>query len=417
MGNRLTGRNNVKIMSLHNACFPARKSPIIGITLVVIASVALLLSGCANAPPRGKLEQKLDADSSTLGNRQLGFLVGDYANTFADAVKLSASKIETRTTELPPRRAALQWKIRAIPAVYTVASHEHPFFGLADLWVLAIQQRDLFDRDDMSQIFGAGQPIAQATSRLLEERIESIARRTLSPNGFATLETFVRGFAAEHTIVDLSFVRDSLAPFYIDFMAEQTGLRQQLTAATGYAETALALALVGLNHVPEIARWQAELTLLDAESYPVVSRTVESMDALGAAAVDLKAVAADLPVAIDEQREAILRDIERQRIDTLRDIDDMRVAAFADVAREREALLAGFDDQIQALLYAVRQERELVMSELPEVAELAGEAVLPVTREVIDHAFWRAMQLSALLVAFAVAAIFILRMTRRRGGQ
>ena len=357
-------------------------------------------------------------DVDTLSSQQLGLLVGEYANSFADTVKLSASKIETRATELQPRRAALQWKIRAVPAVYTAASREDPLFGLADLWVLTIQQRDLFDRDDMAQVFGEGQPIARAASRLLEERVELIAGTIVkSPEGLANIETFVRGFAAQHPIVDLSFVRASLAPLYIDFMEDQTSLRQEVAAVRGYADTALALALVGLNHAPEIARWQAELTLLDAESYPVIGRTVDTMDALGAAALDLKAVAADLPATIEVQRDALLRDIERQRVDTLRDIELMRRAVFIDLALEREAVLAGFEQQMQTVLDAVRSERLALTEELPAVAERATEAVLPLTREVIDHAFWRAMQLSALLAAFVVATIFVLRRTRVRTRQ
>ncbi len=388
----------------------------IRVILVVITGVVLLLPGCTSAPQRGKLERKLEAD--TLSSRQLGLLVGDYANTFADTVKLSADKIERQSSGLSARRAALQWKIRAVPAVYTVASHEEPLFSLADLWVLAIQQRDFFDRDDMEQVFGEGQAIAQAASRLLEERIELIARETLkSPEGFARLETFVRDFAAEHPIVDLSFVRDSLTPFYIKFVSDKSNLRQELAAVRGYADTALALALIGLNHVPEIARWQAELTLLDAETYPVIERTVDSMDALGAAAVDLKAVAADLPATIEVQRDALLRDIERQRVDTLRDIELMRRAVFIDLALEREAVLAGFEQQMQTVLDAVRSERLALTEELPAVAERATEAVLPLTREVIDHAFWRAMQLSALLAAFVFATIFVLRRTRVRTRQ
>jgi len=390
--------------------------PTVQAILIAMTCVSLLLAGCVSPPPRGKLEQNLQVDA--LGSRQLGLLVSDYANTFADAVKLSAKKIELNSTDVQTRRASLLWKIRTVPIVYTVASHEDPLYSLADLWVLAIQQRELFDRDDMSQVFGEQQFIAQATSRLLEERIEAVARKILtSPEGFARIETFAHRFAAEHPIADLSFVRDSLAPVYIDFMKDQTNLRQELATVRGYAETALSLALVGLNHAPEIARWHGELTILDAESYPVVDRTLSTMDALGVVATDLSVVVADLPVTIEKQRDAILGDIERQRVETLRDIELMRRAAFMDVARERELILAGIDLQMQTVLEAVRIERETLTGEIPAVAERAGQAVMPLTREVIDHAFWRAVQLLGLLAVLAIAAIFMLRMTHRRGRQ
>lgn len=381
--------------------------------MMAIVTVVATLPGCASPPARGILES--EPEVAALSSRQLGLFVTDYANMFADTVKRSAGQIEARATTLSARRAALQWKIKAVPAVYTVASHEDPLFGLADLWVLAIQQRALFSRDDMADVFGADQSIAVGAARLLEQRIEAVARRTVkSPEAFSELERFVRNFAAQHPIADLSFVRDSIAILYVDFVQEQTNLRQELAAVKDYAQTALTLALIGLNHVPEIARWQAELTLLDAETYPVIDRTLKSVDALGAVAIDLKLVAASLPADIDAQREAILRDIERQRVATLRDIENMRRAAFADFSVEREAVLAGIELQIDRVLDSVRVEREALSTQLPLVAERAGEAVMPLTREVIDHAFWRALQLLLVLFAVLLVTALVNRAVRKR---
>ena len=384
--------------------------------LFFITGVVLLLPGCLGGPTQGLLERKLGVD--TVSSQQLGLLLGDYTNSFADTVKLSAGKIETGTTELTTRRAALHWKIRAIPVVYTAASRTDPLFGLADLWVLTIQQRDLFDRDDMAQVLGEGQVIAQAASRLLEERIELVARQVVkSPEGYAALEKFAHAFAAEYPIADLSFVRASLAPFYLKFVEGETSLRGEVAAVRGYADTALALALVGLNQVPDMARWQAELMLLDAETFPVIGRTVGSMDALGAVAVDLNALAVDLPSVIDKQGDAILGDIDRQRVETLREIELLKRAVFIDLGLEREAVLAGLEQQIQIVLNAVRIEREALTVQIPDVAERAGASVMPLTREVIDYAFWRAVQLLVLLAVIVLVAIFTLRMTRKRDGQ
>jgi hypothetical protein len=176
----------------------------------------------------------------------------------------------------------------------------------------------------------------------------------------------------------------------------------------------LNLALIGLNHAPEIARWQAELTLLDADTYPVIERTLQSVDALGAAAIDLKVVATNLPADIDAQRDAILRDIERQRVATLRDIERMRRAAFSDLTREREAVLSGIELQVDRVLGSVRIEREALSTQLPLVAERAADAVMPLTRDVIDHAFWRALQLLLVLFAVLLVSALALRWPRKR---
>jgi hypothetical protein len=357
-------------------------------------------------------------ETAALSSRQLGLLLTDYAKSFADTVKYSADLIQERTSDLSSRRAALLWKIRAVPGVYTVASHEDPMFGLADLWILSIQQRELFSRDEMPGLFGEEQYIALAAARQLEAGIRTIARQTLkTEETFADLEKFVEEFAAQHPIENMSLARDSIGPFYIDFMQDRTDLSQALGAVGDYAETALTLAMIGLNHVPEMARWQAELTLLDAETFPVIGRAVETMDVLEGAVVDLRSVAVDMPEFIDAQREAILLDVERQRVETLREIELLRRAVFIDIGLEREAVLAGLEQQIQLVLDGLRIEREAITGQIPAVAERAGQSVLPLTREVIDYAFWRAIQLSVLIAAFIIAVIVILRMTRTRGKQ
>jgi len=356
--------------------------------------------------------------TAALSSRQLGLLLVDYAKSFADTVKYSADLIQERTSDLSSRRAALLWKIRAVPGVYTVASHEDPMFGLADLWILSIQQRELFSREEVPELFGEAQYIAVAAARQLEVDIRTIARQALkAEEPFADLEKFVEEFAAQHPIENMSLARDSIGPLYIEFMQDRTDLSQALGAVGDYAETALTLAMIGLNHVPEMARWQVELTLLDAETYPVVGRTVETMGVLEGAVVDLKSIVVDMPKFIDLQRDAILRDIERQRVETLREIELLRQAVFIDVGLEREAVLAGLEQQVQVVLDGIRLEREAITGEIPAVAERAGESVLPVTREVIDYAFWRAVQLSVLLAVFVLATVLILRMTRKRGGQ
>jgi len=386
------------------------------ILIAALGSVWLLAGCTASVSTRGMLER--NPQTAALSSRQLGLLLTDYAKVFAETVKHSADLIQERTSDLSSRRAALSWKIRAVPGVYTVASHEDPMFGLADLWILAIQQRELFSREDMPELFGEERYIALAAARQLEADIRTIARQTLkTEEPFADLEKFVEEFAAQHPIENLSLARDSIGPLYIDFMQDRTDLSQALGAVGDYAETALTMAMIGLNHVPEMARWQVELTLLDAETFPVIGRTVETLGVLEGAVVDLKSVVVDMPEFIDAQRDVILLDIERQRVETLREIELLRRAVFIDIGLEREAVLAGLDQQIQVVLDGLRIEREAITDQIPAVAERAGQSVLPLTREVIDYAFWRAIQLSVLIAAFIIAAIVILRMTRTRGRQ
>jgi hypothetical protein len=90
---------------------------------------------------------------------------------------------------------------------------------------------------------------------------------------------------------------------------------------------------------------------------------------------------------------------------------------FVDLGLEREAILAGMHQQIQLALDALRIERETLTVQIPDVAQRAGASVMPLTREVIDYAFWRAVQLLVLLTVIVLATILTLRITRKRDRQ
>jgi hypothetical protein len=185
--------------------------------------------------------------------------------------------------------------------------------------------------------------------------------------------------------------------------------------------------------MPEISRWQAELALLDAESYPAVAGISSALATMSKAVGNFERLALDIPKMMEGERRALLADIDRQRRDSMRELERMRRAAFQDIRKEREAVL-------EAVLEAVRTEREAVMAGLhaevsrtleqagkervawagafPEIATNVGGAALPYLKQTIDYLMkWVAILLACAAVVAGVFAWWLLRRRSRHSGQ
>jgi hypothetical protein len=96
-------------------------------------------------------------------------------------------------------------------------------------------------------------------------------------------------------------------------------------------------------YLPKIARWQAELLLYDAARAPVIA------DAVG--------FAKQVPEIIDHERQLILIDLHKERVETLEALEKMRASTVESVSKERIALAALVVDERGAVLKQVANER------------------------------------------------------------
>ena len=68
------------------------------------------------------------------------------------------------------------------------------------------------------------------------------------------------------------------------------------------------------------------------------------------------------PQAIEEQRDAVLQEIDRQRVDTLKEVDKHRELITRELDRQRTETLASIDTTIDGTLTRILQERDATVA-------------------------------------------------------
>ncbi|UCC83463.1 MAG: hypothetical protein JSW46_00585 [Gemmatimonadota bacterium] len=380
---------------------PHRALPAAG--LLALATLA----GCAKPPPT--LLDRVDQPRMTreeLRARNYDFVVrvAGYVETVAWAITQESDDIETG-------RAALYWAASLVPAVQSAAFRSDPAAGLIDAWALCVQQRDFFEDGLGKDVFGERQHIAVAASHDMLEAVENIAKDIGSPDYFANMKERVETWAADHPIETILLTRESTAPLTAAALGPTGG--GTFAAVGNMADEVRDLSArisVYSELLPKQVRWQAAL-LLSAESGGVgVMQTLMDVQSLTG---DLKRVTAlldSVPQMITAQRTAVMSGITAERIAVMRELANMLEATLETAHRERQALMDDFSqERIEAL-----QELDIIAGRLTEMALEQAEMRIENT---IDHFYWRAVQLLAVLaVLLAVAGFFVLRFLGGRMG-
>jgi hypothetical protein len=352
--------------------------------LPLVSATALGLGGCAKVPTQSASMQATPLVVSTAALIQLqAFETGRAISTI---IEQAADSIMETATDSAIRRNALLWKISAIPLAQEAALRTDPVIAAADLLAFTIQLSDYLGSGSGSQVFGAEQPIAVAAAGDAERAARrlvdgSVKDGELSPQA----DSYLRGWAANHPMRGPALRRASLLSS--DWKALGVS-DQSLMATVGNMDRTLANVTYRLSYLNETlaeqARWNAELAGGDA----LRAAPIDSF--LGSGTTTLRSVslfADDFPALLDREREALMRDIDRQR-----------TLAFEDIAVQRVALEA-----------ALNQERAILMSEVREERIAAFRSIDSVAVRTIDRAgaMIRRIVFQIAVLAFVVTVVLL----------
>ena len=414
--------------------------------LWVLFVLFLLPAACQTVPERKNLLEERYADVR-ISTKQLWILLNDFVGRFMDQVEEAGDKILMQSEDLEVQRNALLWKINAIPACFRAASQEEPSVAFADIWVLCKQMTDFFESDRGKDLFGPLQQIAVDASKQLEGEIREIAEMMTESGDLLTQGEFlVDTFVEENPLESLYFVRKSVVAFFIE---DQTVRKRKLFEIVGtLTENLVALQdlmMIYADHLPDQARWQAQLLLMDITKNPTVSAVMEDVDRISASVQSMSAVVEEFPKLIKEERTAVVdalhkerlesfEEVERMRtasfgqfdqmrlesfqaVDQMRfelfeDIEEMRLATMKDIQGEREVVLDTLREERAVVLDYVDLERKRVTKDIEALVQKTMEKIVPQGERLIDHFFWRTVQLFAVLAVVGLISIYFLRRKR-----
>ena len=376
---------------------------------------ALLLSvvacGCRFAMPERKMNASLHSQKDVAATYdQVRLRVRSMVGPACGVIEQTADQIIAGTTDAAVQRAALLWKIEGVPALRAALFQPDPYTAQFDSWVLCYQMANFFETGPGKLSLGEASPIAVAACHRLEEEMNRVAASMTISGDVTKGRAFAKKWAGAHPIRHSIAHRETTLSRAVE--RDSSG-----SLSTGAAVAEITTTVDDLNRRLEVysdqlfrqGRWEAELfkselmaDLPVAQALPLAERAVKSaeqavatIDRLAPAIERAVVVAEAAPKLISSEREATIRALQEELTRTTQFVREERIAALEHLTKERGAALIELHEDLIVERKALTQDIEQI------------------SFKVVDHAFWRAAQLLAavlaLLVIGLVAVVFILK--------
>jgi hypothetical protein len=379
------------------------------LSLVVVAIAA---TGCRFAAPERKTQSGGQAQKDiALTQQQIRLRMRGLVGPMCGEIEQAADRIVANTTNRTVQRAALEWKIEAVPAMRGALFQPDPLTALTDTWALCIQMADYFETGPGKTALADSSPTAVATCRRLEENLAQVAATVTVSGDVSKTRTAVRQWAVDHPIQHSIAGRESTLSRVLDRDAAGSLSTGEVVAEITTSVDDLSRRLeIYSDQLVRQAHWEADLLKWEIlndvpldQALPLAERAVRTaeqaaatMDRLAPAVERAVVVAENTPKVIASEREVAIKALQVELARTIAFAQDERTAALAYLTQERIAALKTLEERLAI-------ERKTLTLDLDRISV-----------QVVDHAVWRVAQLAGvILVALFVGAVLLLLLTRR----
>jgi hypothetical protein len=388
--------------------------------LIIAMCVATFIGGCASAPTRTPRMTQLDTQQTSAETKVHLY---EYLRWFS--AQIAAAADDVRVTEKDPvvQEAALRLKANAVSSIQVAVFQRDPLAALADAWALTAAMARFFEDGDGKDLFGGSQSRVVETIHGLEREVEALSQEVVGKERADAVRPEIQRFVRENPIRDLSFGRRSagLRASAVTAAAWGTSIGSSVAQLDETARDLSDRLTIYAEQLPQIARWQGEILLLQSQR-DVLTKPVNDIEdidrRLGTIDENFGTVTGFVtgtPALIAAERTLMLEAVAHERTTLLTEVDRQRVATLASLAAEREAVLAAIVELRGASFADIGTQTERGLDRMDKLSTATVQDVGRVSRDTIDHLFWRALEL--LLVgcaAFAVLTLTLRRTTRAR---
>jgi hypothetical protein len=375
-----------------------------GATLFLLLVVA---AGCVSVPSQSPTMKRVGVETVTA--TQLREIVLQFATEFGHAAELLGDSIRRANPNPDIQYRALQWQSMAVRNIREAALVSDPLLAMLDVWLFTVQLRSFVEspppRYDI--LPGGHRAAAIELLRDQEQKARALVVRVVGEERATAFEPRLMRFAADHPIDASTLNRTSVMAADTATLRGVGGGIGGAIGATYWSMRDVADRAGSINDaLGKELRWHLELLAYDLARMPAVDSTLTSVRL----SLDRIAALADtLPPLVSGERAMVLDALHTELATLTRAIDAMRLGTLDAVTAERMALLEVVVRERVAVLDAITRERAAMMAEMDSiVARAIGQS-----ENLVDHIFWRMIQLVAIvLVLLAVALAIILRARR-----
>ena len=378
----------------------------------------LFVSACISAPEQTPLMKEVGA-GSTLSAIKLRFLLNEFVVQFSSRTEAAADEIMALKPSSEVRRSALLWKIHAIPASFRSASLEDPMAAVIDSWILSKQIVHFFESGAGKDLFEKNQDIVLEAVKIIEREIYMIASSAgANEEGLLKVDKWAESQAVEYPLENLYFARRSFLQSFGKFMDKSgAGAFKPIVKITESVSILKDLLIMYAENLPNQARWQAELLLIDLKATAVSAELKEGLSNVADFTSQLADISQDLPEKLEAQKAALMDDLHREWALALRDVDTMRIDTLEHITGERMAITETLDKELGRVLEQITAEREAAMKDIVAVSLRISEEVAKKGNETADRllmkAFWLAVALAVIVFVLVMVGAAILRKGRQ----
>jgi hypothetical protein len=427
----------------------------------VIAAVAFALCGCSMFNRMFHHDKAATQRAQELQLLQLRIM--RFADGYVGGISEPLQRFQASTDNAEDRLAAQNWKLTQSTAAYTIASGPSPVVNALDMVVLATLSRMVIDDAWISERFGERATPLRDAQRRLEEEARAIAKDVVTADQFAQLQRTIDEWRQRNPhIRAVSFVhfRDfansighptsgedhSLGSLFsllgIDPLSGLDPAVREIAQSRELAERTIYY----IQRVPNLVDMQVEQMTDEFAVTPETLRLLGNIDRTARAAEETGRLASELPTVISREREAAIRQfmeaIDTESAHTRSLITELRGTLEAGTATSNslttaihafDQMMAGFQkpappgtppaapgrpfditEYTAAAAEITRAANELTQlvagieqgsPRLMQSADLAAASL----QNVVDHAYWRLVQLLGLILLGGLAMALVYR--------
>ncbi len=317
-----------------------------------------MFAGCADSILFGGKTKDHVVEGTRVTSMQLRLRVQSLVNPMTGIVADAADKVIDESDDPEVRRAALRWKVAAVPAVRESLFERYPIVALLDTWALSYQMMDYFETGPGKAAFKDYAYVGYDAAKKINERMKFLYDDINVDDPMNDAATMLKKWAAHHPVKGQFDSRENITN-------RATEMTLQLGLSLGGAVDAMVTSVEDLSRkldvysdqLPSQARWEAQLFVHEASDEYEIEETFASMAPFMEVSTETltqaKASMQEMPSVIAKEREAALEEF--------RATTDKALATFS---QERKAIMAQFTDERKAVMGELHQARALVMEDI-----------------------------------------------------
>ena len=358
---------------------------------------------------------------------ELRLEINDLAGVFEGTIEQAADKVIAQSKDNEISRHALLWKINGIPAAYMALFQPDPGVAFIDTWAFSTQMVDYFKNGSGKTDFGPWQHIALEASQKLESLVMKLGESVSANSNITPTRDKIRVWAHDNPIERDFIYRNTTVPVLGKMLGDEELGTFQTVGSIGITVEEVSYRMgVYLHLLTKQARWQAELIMKGTDDKPSIQDGLETLDELGSFINRIAPLLEQTPDLIIRERKAILKAIQKERIEVLANINQQRLdilkymtgiqsTVTKDLINERRIILDTLLSERKNILKSIDEQRVATLVEIESVGNRVVDKVLNQTKPVIDYIFIRVLQvLAVLLVSGMVGAVIVTRLLNRK---